>query len=109
MDTRPAMRDTRCWDDLRRGRGVPGRDVVGDRENEARCMGPGDGGTLCAGDIGRELAGERVVGDEDKGSTVNRAPVTIGAGDGHGDGLAGVIIGLGAASVLGTGEGEGVR
>ena len=72
-------------------------------------MRPGDGGTLCAGDTGRELRGERV-GDDDKGSIVNLAPVSIGDGEGIGEGVAGVIIVFGAASVLGTaGEGEGVR
>jgi hypothetical protein len=67
MDRRPAIRDTRCWDDRRRGRGVVG-------------VRTGLGGELILGIFNEGLVGVRGleeregdwVGERQRGSEVNR-------------------------------------
>jgi len=67
MERRPAIRDTRCWDDRRRGRGVVG-------------VRTGLGGELILGIFNEGLVGVRGleeregdwVGERQRGSEVNR-------------------------------------
>jgi len=67
MERRPAIRDTRCWDDRRRGRGVVG-------------VRTGLGGALILGVFNERLVGVRGLeeregdwfGERQRGSEVNR-------------------------------------
>ena len=71
IDTRPAMSETRCCEDLRRGRaGPPNRGDVGVRESGGRPA-PGDSGPgeavrdTASGEDGREGFGESDSGDDE--------------------------------------------
>lgn len=66
IDTRPAMSETRCCDDLRRGRaGPPNRGDVGVRESGGRPA-PGEAvREMDCGDDGRDGFGESDRGDDE--------------------------------------------
>ena len=73
MDTRPAISDTRCCEDRRRGRGIGDLGVPG---RVAGCeLGKPD---VCidSGEVGRDWTGERVIGERVR----ELQAVIIGAG-----------------------------